>query len=179
MFLFALLVIVAAVYTTRKTPEKLVNRDQTEEWKGWMQVQLRKWISHWGQKRKLFQTDITAALHRNSWLSLSLSTETQRIFVPSCVLAVCRRGSRINTDRFPERAPKVQASREVRKMFPWNLTPWSPLSWVCESFRQDIGQFHSPRMKLWNLTACLMPGKWKWKKKKLSKLLLWKAHRFS
>ena len=88
MFLFALLVIVAAVYTTRKTPEKLVNRDQTEEWKGWMQVQLRKWISHWGQKRKLFQTDITAALHRNSWLSLPLSTETQRIFVPSCV-SVC------------------------------------------------------------------------------------------
>ena len=42
VFLFALLVIVAAVYTTRKTPEKLVNRDQTEEWKGWMQVQLRK-----------------------------------------------------------------------------------------------------------------------------------------
>lgn len=37
-FLFALLVIVAFVYTIRKTPEKLVNRDQTEEWKGWMQV---------------------------------------------------------------------------------------------------------------------------------------------
>lgn len=35
---FALLVIVAFVYTIRKTPEKLVNRDQTEEWKGWMQV---------------------------------------------------------------------------------------------------------------------------------------------
>ena len=84
MFLFALLVIVAAVYTTRKTPEKLVNRDQTEEWKGWMQVQLRKWISHWGQKRKLFQNDITTALHRKFWLSLTLSTETQRIFVASC-----------------------------------------------------------------------------------------------
>ena len=38
IFLFALLVIVALVYTVRKTPEKLVNRDQTEEWKGWMQV---------------------------------------------------------------------------------------------------------------------------------------------
>lgn len=38
VFLFALLVIVALVYTIRKTPEKLVNRDQTEEWKGWMQV---------------------------------------------------------------------------------------------------------------------------------------------
>ena len=23
----------------------------------------------------------------------------------------------------------------------------SPLSWVSESYRQDIGQFHSPRMK--------------------------------
>ena len=30
----------------------------------------------------------------------------------------------------------------------WIFTPWSPLSWVSESFRQDIGQFHSPRMKL-------------------------------
>ena len=40
MFLFALLVIVAFVYTIRKTPEKLVNRDQTEEWKGWMQVSI-------------------------------------------------------------------------------------------------------------------------------------------
>ncbi|XP_068760532.1 uncharacterized protein [Montipora capricornis] len=39
IFLFALLVIVALVYTVRETPEKLVNRDQTEEWKGWMQVQ--------------------------------------------------------------------------------------------------------------------------------------------
>ena len=42
MFLFALLVIVAFVYTIRKTPEKLVNRDQTEEWKGWMQVSIMK-----------------------------------------------------------------------------------------------------------------------------------------
>jgi len=42
VFLFALLVIVAFVYTIRKTPEKLVNRDQTEEWKGWMQVSLKK-----------------------------------------------------------------------------------------------------------------------------------------
>ena len=38
VFLSALLVIVAVVYTVRKTPEKLINRDQTEEWKGWMQV---------------------------------------------------------------------------------------------------------------------------------------------
>ena len=42
VFLFALLVIVAFVYTIRKTPEKLVNRDQTEEWKGWMQVSIMK-----------------------------------------------------------------------------------------------------------------------------------------
>lgn len=32
----------AFVYTIRKTPEKLVNRDQTEEWKGWMQVSIMK-----------------------------------------------------------------------------------------------------------------------------------------
>ncbi|KAK3749972.1 hypothetical protein QZH41_008462 [Actinostola sp. cb2023] len=38
-FLFALLVLVALVFTVRKTPQKLLNRDQTEEWKGWMQVQ--------------------------------------------------------------------------------------------------------------------------------------------
>lgn len=42
MFLFALLVIMAFVFTIRKTPEKLVNRDQTEEWKGWMQVSIMK-----------------------------------------------------------------------------------------------------------------------------------------
>ena len=29
-----------------------------------------------------------------------------------------RRGSRINTDRFPKRAPKAQASRGVQGMFP-------------------------------------------------------------
>ena len=38
MFLFTLLVIIAFIFTIRKTPEKLLNRDQTEEWKGWMQV---------------------------------------------------------------------------------------------------------------------------------------------
>ena len=29
----------------------------------------------------------------------------------------------------------------------WILTPSSPLSWVSESFRWDIGQFNSPRIK--------------------------------
>ena len=29
----------------------------------------------------------------------------------------------------------------------WILTSSGPLSWVFESFRQDIGQFHSLRMK--------------------------------
>ena len=28
----------------------------------------------------------------------------------------------------------------------WILTPLSPLSWVSKSFKQDIGQFHSPRI---------------------------------
>ncbi|XP_048575373.1 protein REDUCED WALL ACETYLATION 1 isoform X2 [Nematostella vectensis] len=37
VFLFSVLVLVAFVFTVRKTPEKLLNRDQTEEWKGWMQ----------------------------------------------------------------------------------------------------------------------------------------------
>ena len=29
----------------------------------------------------------------------------------------------------------------------WILTSLSPLSWVSKSFRQDIGQFHSPWIK--------------------------------
>ena len=58
--------------------------------------------------------------------------------------------SRINTDWFPKQAPKVQASRRSGGMLHqeiiWILTPQSPLSWVSESFRQDIYPFHSPRM---------------------------------
>ena len=59
---------------------------------------------------------------------------------------------RINTDGFPKRAPKAQDSRgcpgacSPGKIFSI-LTSWSPLSWVSESFRQDISQFHSPQMK--------------------------------
>ena len=34
-----------------------------------------------------------------------------------------RRGSRINTDRFPERAPKSQGSRGSRVMFPRESVP--------------------------------------------------------
>lgn len=39
VFLFFVLVFVAVVFSIRKTKDKLLNRDQTEEWKGWMQVQ--------------------------------------------------------------------------------------------------------------------------------------------
>ncbi|XP_066911906.1 uncharacterized protein [Clytia hemisphaerica] len=39
VFLFFLLVFVAFVLTIRKTKDQLLVRDQTEEWKGWMQVQ--------------------------------------------------------------------------------------------------------------------------------------------
>ena len=43
----------------------------------------------------------------------------------------CRRGSRINTDRFPKRAPKAQDSRRVRgtgspSKFFWIFTPEFP-----------------------------------------------------
>ena len=56
-----------------------------------------------------------------------------------------RRGSRINTDPFPKRAPKTQASRgAVQSMFPLEKFFWlnslSPRSWISDSFRQDIGQ---------------------------------------
>ena len=57
---------------------------------------------------------------------------------------ILMRGSRINTDRFPKRASRTQASREVRGMHPSEMflisTSLSHLSWVSESFRQDIGQ---------------------------------------
>ena len=60
-----------------------------------------------------------------------------------------RRGSRINTDRFPKREPEVQAfwrgggGGGVRGMRPSLKSPFPGFS---ESFRQDIGQFHFPRM---------------------------------
>ena len=42
----------------------------------------------------------------------------------------------------------------------WILTPSSPLSWVSESFRWDIGQFNSPRIKhLSNPFSRFQPGK--------------------
>ena len=53
------------------------------------------------------------------------------------------RGTRINTDRFPKLAPKAQSSSGVGRASPGNcldFSPLSPLSWVSESFRQDIGQ---------------------------------------
>ena len=37
-FLVLLLVAVAAGLTRKETPDKILNREQTEEWKGWMQV---------------------------------------------------------------------------------------------------------------------------------------------
>ena len=38
IFIYFLLLFVAFVFTIKSTPEKILNRDQTEEWKGWMQV---------------------------------------------------------------------------------------------------------------------------------------------
>ena len=74
----------------------------------------------------------------------------------------CRRGFRINTYRLPKQAPKllgVTGACSPSKIF-GILTPSSPLSWVSESFRWDIGQFHSPRMKhLSNPFSRFQPGK--------------------
>ena len=63
-----------------------------------------------------------------------------------------RSGSRINTDRFPKRAPKqAQAwpgeggggsgTCSPGKFIFGILTFKSPLFWISESFRQDIGKF--------------------------------------
>ena len=42
----------------------------------------------------------------------------------------------------------------------WILTPISPLSWVSESFRWDIGQFNSPRIKHFSAPfSRFQPGK--------------------
>ena len=70
---------------------------------------------------------------------------------------IIRSGSRINTDRFPKRAPKQArawpgegwgggAGGVVKDMLPGKfifgiLTFKSPLFWISESFRQDIGKF--------------------------------------
>ena len=57
-----------------------------------------------------------------------------------------RRGSRINTDRFPKRGPKLQASWRGWGVAGMRHSPKSPFLGFSESFRQDIGQFHFPRM---------------------------------
>ena len=62
-----------------------------------------------------------------------------------------RSESRLNTDRFPKRAPKTQVSSGVqehahpRKFFGF-LIPKGPFPWVSESFRQDIG-----KISTWNV----------------------------
>ena len=55
-----------------------------------------------------------------------------------------RRGSRINCDRFlKQRAQRRKLLVRSGEMLPreifWILTPFSSLSWVSESYRQDIG----------------------------------------
>ena len=66
-----------------------------------------------------------------------------------------RRGSRINTDRFPKRAPQAQAlggpgACPNGKCFSI-LTSQGLLSWVSESFRRDNLASSFPRMKPCNL----------------------------
>ena len=38
LFQFALLLVISVIFTITKNSDRLINRDQTEEWKGWMQV---------------------------------------------------------------------------------------------------------------------------------------------
>ena len=52
---------------------------------------------------------------------------------------ICRNRRRISADLFLKQAPKVQASRGG------GLEAYSPWKFL-DSFRQDIGQFHSPQI---------------------------------
>ena len=67
----------------------------------------------------------------------------------SCLIKTqLRHASRINTDQFTKRTLKLLGGAQTcspGKFWIWTLS--CPLSWVSESFRQDIGQFHSPWMK--------------------------------
>ena len=72
-----------------------------------------------------------------------MCTPFNHILLKAAKVTSTRRGSRINTDRFPKRAPKEQASRWVRGHAPlgnlfWIVTPQSPDSCVSQSLRQDI-----------------------------------------
>ena len=75
-----------------------------------------------------------------------------------------RRGSRKNTDLFPklnERRRRKLSGKSggmlsLETFLEFNLTPLSPFSWVSESFRQDIGQFHLPWMKPCNLKSLVL-----------------------
>ena len=68
---------------------------------------------------------------------------------PPIYRPIFRRGSRINTDWFPKRAPKVQASMGVRGYAPpgnfWNSTKSPFLGFWVFSHNNDL--FDSPQMK--------------------------------
>ncbi|XP_078665423.1 uncharacterized protein LOC144907886 [Branchiostoma floridae x Branchiostoma belcheri] len=49
LFLCVLLVIVAGAFTLKPCPDSILNRDQTEEWKGWMQVMF-VWYHYYAAK---------------------------------------------------------------------------------------------------------------------------------
>ena len=69
----------------------------------------------------IFTFVLNACMHRSSLRSYfqTFNRLLRRLSKPGPCFIVCAygklmRGSRINTDRFPERAPKAQASRGVR-----------------------------------------------------------------
>ena len=81
----------------------------------------------------------------HSFLQDRLSLQTDGV-ISTCQFCIqFRRGSGINTDRFPKRGPKTQAlsKRVWGAGFPRNVLVFnslSPLSWVFESLRQHIAQ---------------------------------------
>ena len=112
------------------------------------------WIifNWWARSKDFFLVPV-----QNNWVPHGSFVTTQLIWrqTPKLCITVywnknssSRYESRINIDRFPKQVPKFLGGWGL---IPWEifliLTPLSPLFWLPESFRQDVGQFHSPEMK--------------------------------
>ena len=113
---------------------------------------------NWENKTYRLKWSITMRDHMDWWVTALLSWDPP----PPCKQALKQCGSRINTDRFPKRAPEAQASSGARGRAPLGnffgiFTPQSPFFWVPKSFRQDIGQISTWKKSFFinkNATLC-------------------------